>query len=505
MAYEDITPETFVLLGIANEAWNIKGALAELIDNSFGVGGATSVRVDYVRKSRCLTVIDDGDGIENITDLFQLGRTRGSGPQSISKYGQGGTRALLWLAGNEGEVLVATMRRADRTFTATTVDYGEIQRTNMWRIPVKPERLARPSNTPAALYGNGGGTYITLGLRPRKVWDDEAIRTELQRIYAPGIRQGRQIIWSVNGHDPKPLAAGKARPVQSRLTIELNGLTARGEVWYDSTASKDDSYIAICYGPREIVRATKCYGDYDGVGVGGYLELGDGWKHYLTTTKTEFHDQEMFDSLMLLMYRQLEPLLKRAASESDQIKLDLLGCSLAASIEGSFDVDVVATPTGGGGGGGPGPGPEPGPEPGPAPEPALEPDDTGEETKKERAGMQCRLAWLSNEKMSGRYIDIDHSNLDDDILLKVTLNLDIPHVIAAQDRRSPEREMLLQALVFAELSAYIDDELSEAEKKRVLRPNLRLKLEELGGTKGRRFLAATLLKNGAKSAQALAS
>jgi len=94
------TPKPAMLRSVQNERWNISGALAELLDNSFGPGrgNATAVTIFHDLTARTLTVLDNGRGMDAIGRLFQHGNSIGHSIGDIGEYGAGGTKALLWLA-----------------------------------------------------------------------------------------------------------------------------------------------------------------------------------------------------------------------------------------------------------------------------------------------------------------------------------------------------------------------------------------------------------------------
>lgn len=88
-----IAPKPMFLLSIANKTWDVKGAVSELVDNSFGAqrGAARHVEITYDIVKRVLTVFDDGQGMDDIVKAFRLGDSAGLGPDDIGRYGCGGT------------------------------------------------------------------------------------------------------------------------------------------------------------------------------------------------------------------------------------------------------------------------------------------------------------------------------------------------------------------------------------------------------------------------------
>jgi len=88
------TPKPAMLRSVQNERWNVTGALAELLDNSFGPGrgNATAVIIFHDLTARTLTVLDNGRGMDAIGRLFQHGNSIGHSIGDIGEYGAGERR-----------------------------------------------------------------------------------------------------------------------------------------------------------------------------------------------------------------------------------------------------------------------------------------------------------------------------------------------------------------------------------------------------------------------------
>src|SRR5262245_29785536 len=101
MSGYDTTPKPAFLLAMQNQKWSVSGALAELVDNSFGSGrgNADYCAIIHRQRQRVIEVLDNGQGMEYLGRIFQLGNTIGRAPGDIGRYGSGGTMAL---AGSSG-------------------------------------------------------------------------------------------------------------------------------------------------------------------------------------------------------------------------------------------------------------------------------------------------------------------------------------------------------------------------------------------------------------------
>lgn len=338
----DTTPKTEFLTGLASQKWNPAGALAELVDNSFGElrGNAKHVLITYDRRKSIITVLDDGVGMDHVGRLFQLGNTIGRGPNDIGKYGSGGTMAILWLP---TEVAVWTMRNRmvmhDRIVWKDHIGKKDFPQINdVW------ER-ASLRNTPTALLEQGHGTMIEMKLRPQRSIQADNIQRELQRIYAPGLRYGKVIKWltiAKGGRDylqtlsgePFELPEDPRRIVHFNLNVRHDEklLPVQGTVALTEGLPYSQSLVSIGFGHRVIFSTRECYASHDGEtsysgsGVGGWLDLGDGWQDYLSTTKDAINDDVLRTALMHHVFTKIEPLLKQ--TEEDRLSIILDGMSL---------------------------------------------------------------------------------------------------------------------------------------------------------------------------------
>src|SRR5215471_14537611 len=205
--------------------WKAEGAIAELVDNSFGPfrGDASEVIISYDSKARTLSVLDNGKGMDHIGRMFQGGNTGGTGIGDIGEFGAGGTLAVLWLADH---VDIATLR------------HGKVMRDSvLWKewIAAKSFKdlgvsddwdIATVNNCPAGLLAVGHGTMITMRLLHKRKIDAAKIRKELARLYSPGLRNGKSITWRTlqKGEliDEIKLTEALTRPPATAESLEFN-------------------------------------------------------------------------------------------------------------------------------------------------------------------------------------------------------------------------------------------------------------------------------------------
>jgi hypothetical protein len=69
-------PTARILLATRSRKWTVPETLYELIDNSFDEdsGNASEVHITWDRKTRVMSVLDNGAGMDDIADLFTLGK-----------------------------------------------------------------------------------------------------------------------------------------------------------------------------------------------------------------------------------------------------------------------------------------------------------------------------------------------------------------------------------------------------------------------------------------------
>jgi hypothetical protein len=333
------TPKPVMLRSVQNERWSVTGALAELIDNSFGSGrgNATAVTILHDIRARTVTVLDNGRGMDAIGRLFQHGNSIGHSIGDIGEYGAGGTKALLWLA---SKVSIWTLRdhkvQHDQVawsdwFSLKSFDDANV--SDEWYD-------ANGSNTPPELLAIGHGTLIRLHLLATRTFRTNNTIRDLARLYSTGLRKKRRISWitcrkgklddTTELTDPFAIPSESAKTVTFDFVIEHRGqhLPVYGRVTLDENTPQSDSRIQIGFGYRVIRGATECFQSRDGeekfagIGVSGWLDLGDGWQPYLSTTKDAIDDAPLFDALMNHVFQRIKPLLEEAEKKSFSLHFD---------------------------------------------------------------------------------------------------------------------------------------------------------------------------------------
>jgi hypothetical protein len=495
----DITPKLDYLLAIRNMDWDAKGAVSELVDNSLGEarGDASYVLIQWDSKTREVTVLDDGRGMDDVADLFQLGKTRGMSPRDIGKYGSGGTMACLWLG---SEVSVWTLR--DGQVASAQVAWSKLR--NWEDLSTEVWARASASNTPVALLSRGHGTLIRLKVPKAKRIVSDAIQKELAKRYAPGLRHGKLLRWETLGKKSGEVRLEAPQfltdPIDIRLDVKVHGkarpLTAEGQVGVRVGLGPSESKIEVGFGHRVIKRTSDCYSSpdgqqsYGGVGVTGWVDLGEGWQDFLTTTKTDFHDAQAWDSLMEHLFFELEPLLKQVEDENERYQLAEIALNLELSLQGAFQVDATIAANAND------PKYEWTKSDNDGEVPAIERKDDaetgvdgGEAALPKASGGSVRLEFKPQSDMAGCLCDPRITGKE----IRVFIDKDDACVKEARERKNPIQSMLLSALfVPAVCTAVL--ELSAKEQREILRPKMAAKLAEMDGSDRFAFLHGHVMR-----------
>jgi hypothetical protein len=495
----DVTSLPAELRAKQNAKWTVLGALAEIIDNIFGEkrGNAEIGYISYDPKSRTLTIWDNGQGTDHIGRMFQFGNTIGSGGFDPGVYGVGGKHGMLWLS---SKVTVWSLR--DGKVMYDTVTWRNWFTAPSWKnIGVSDEWIkATMTNTPAELLALKHGVMIKMQLLPKRKFHETRLIRELSKLYATGLRNGKQLIWrtvhkdelveEVELKDPFVAPAADADAITFNLIIEhivdeqVVHLPVQGAVYYQESTTQADSKIQVGYGFRTIRSVTECFrsGDgnekYSGLGISGWLDLGSEWRDCLTAHKDELDDELLFDKLMDYVFEQIKPLLKKSQRKTFSLEFEDLALGLQQAL--STKIGDVKVETGGKSGGR---NPDPKPiiphdPPGPAPDVwpmPKHPDGEGDKPTTKPPTLRITIVPTSDEQMEGHLcralISGDSINL--------FVNEDHPVVQQAMASK-PVNKMLMNQMLVDELAAEVVALPDEgAFINRLFRPVLAKSLNEM--------------------------
>jgi len=402
-------PTARILLTIRNRSWTAHQALAELVDNAFGEkrGRASHVRIAWSPKCRMLTILDDGQGMTDVLDLFTLGQGTESGGQDIGLYGVGGSEALLWLADyaevttlREGRV---SRGKADWAKCIERQQFPDIN--NRWRD-------ATVATCPTDLLELGHGTGIALRLRPRLQIHSELIQEKLSRLFAVALRTNRHITWTtlephVAMQHLHAWTPGELQDVCSGTVTLANGLAATFTAGRVDGLSIANSKLSVNYVYRQIKETTAGFGR-PVQGACGHVDLSGEWLRYLTTTKDDIQEdgREYETTLMAEIAKQLKPLVDQLAAAKRAKIFSNIRINLKQKLEHGFKVLAPRGRTGGSGSE-PGSGGEPRPRLPPRPQIHAAVVDILEVGDQDVNGVLCRA--IMTETGITAFVNKDHA------------------------------------------------------------------------------------------------
>lgn len=475
-------PRPIFLRALRAQKWQVSGALAELVDNSFGParGDATRCEIIHDPSKRRIWVLDNGKSMDGgIVRVFQLGNAIGMAPGDIGLYGSGGTMALLWLA----DVVKVWTLRKDGYVNYDSVDWIE-QIEVLEDFPNVSEtwERANQNNTPADLLAARHGTMIELHLSSGRTFYPSNVVRDLSELYAPARRLGRKLTWTTLGknggtqrlHDPfEELDPEHTVVIDGGLMVNnIDYLEVRGEIGLVPGLSREKSKVAIGYGPRVIFRTRDCFKSPDpsesfqAAGIAGYIDLRDGWQPYLTVTKDEIAHSEVRAALMSWLFHKIRPILKTAEETDLQLLLDGIAINLQTRLERG------ERRTGEKDAGGPIPGE------GHA-EINIDPDTgdvtSGPDKPRKNSIAQIQIIPLDDAAMDGRLCLTDTQ----DGRISVFVNSDHP-IIKEALKAQPVNRMALELLVTREIADLLEKD--EELRQKTFRPTERELIDSKGST-----------------------
>jgi hypothetical protein len=261
--------------------------------------------------------------------------------------------------------------------------------------------------------------------------------------------------------DPFAVPSENSKTVVFDLVLEHGDkhLPVHGKVTLDSDTPQSDSCIRIGFGYRVIRKATECFQSrdgeerYAGIGVSGWLDLGDGWQPYLSTTKDAIDDAPLFEALMGHVFEKIKTLLQEAEKKSFNLHLDNLAIGLERALNAKGGDVVVNVGLEFGrrrGDPNPDPDPQPGPPAGPVPEVQRPGDIPGEIEQTRPPSLAIAIIQTTDAQLKGALCEADIR--ENDII--VSVNQDHAYVQEALKAR-PIDAMALNGMIVNELAQAI--------------------------------------------------
>lgn len=301
-----IRPDAHILESMQSQTLSWPKRLAELIDNSLD---AQATRVSISFKGGCLSVIDDGIGIDDPTKVVRLGCHHRHGGQILGRYGIGAKDA--WLVTGpviEIDTVSCGVRRKLR------VDAREVAK-NDWNCD-------DPSEEPAEVER---GTSIVIHRRSDQRppnWKD--LTDTLGWIFAPALMSGKQIIYRDTN---TPLVPVLVPPLLNTVadSFALDGKQVEiniGVLPPGVRPKKPDFWIRHQH--RYILSSSIGTMGRCGGKLCGTISLGRGWK--LSKNKDDLIGDT--DELAQAIYSRISHLLDQCENDAEQIETNALKMEL---------------------------------------------------------------------------------------------------------------------------------------------------------------------------------
>lgn len=253
----------------------LKTALAECIDNSFDAD-AHHVDIFFERQGGklCLSVRDDGNGCDQLDAFLRIGEHYRSSTTRLGRFGVGAKDAMLWCGGLRSQVSISSVQGGVRRQVAISWE----------RFATDNGRVEFPDPEPAS--PGERGTALTVAPLLRTVPHGSYWKQLLQEIgylYAPAIREGRQITLARLG---RPEIVARWEPPQFEpgsisTTVTVGGRVADvycGIVKEGVPLPASRQGLTYWHRFRVIVPASAngC-GSYNVGRVCGFVKLHSGW------------------------------------------------------------------------------------------------------------------------------------------------------------------------------------------------------------------------------------
>jgi hypothetical protein len=324
--FMECPPYPSVMRALANQPFDWKTALGEMIDNALDAD-AKHVEILFDER-KALTIRDDGIGCAHPEAIVTLGDHRKHKTTKLGRYGVGATDAILWCGGERAKVSVRTIHAGSKL--SMIVDLEKYAASG-WK-------LERPTVEPADT--GETGTRITVSpVRQAPHGEDwNRLVREIGYIYAPALKAGAQITIKPpkRGARPIPVQRWSLPELESDhvdAIVTVGSRTARvycGIV--KSGASNPRAGLTYCHQFRVILPASShgC-GEFSIGNICGFVELDESWT--LAKNKTDIvGDRKDRDELEAEIYRLLRPMLERAEQIGSTLECEAFVANLSREL-----------------------------------------------------------------------------------------------------------------------------------------------------------------------------
>lgn len=314
----NLAPRGHYLQGLMRQKLQWPTILGELIDNCFDAA-AKNVTVQFTESM--LTIIDDGNGVEDVESLVRLGDHVEGDQTTLGVYGVGCKDA--WLScGNVFEI-ESVCRGVHKTAKYDAVELI----ANNW---IAPDPVEKASDKKPF-------TRLRFHLFEDRNIPGSTIIERLEWMFSPALASGRNIVFVRKEKETKLAAAViPERTGVIRETFLFEGKRVSIDIGMMEKREMQNGPFWLVFGHRVIAATSLGTGDYSAKGIGGCIVLDDQqWKPLLTKNKNDLDCDTTALGEMIL--QRIETLLMVAKEESDTFESELLLRSVEDMLNGSIN------------------------------------------------------------------------------------------------------------------------------------------------------------------------
>lgn len=320
----DLTPAPNFMGALQSDNMTLWDGISELVDNSLDAG---ATEIDIKINQQRIEVRDNGRGCDSIKRILRLGEYGERIGSTVSGYfGQGAATAAMAL----GRIIeIETI--ADRIKRSVKLDWNKQRESGSWVGPApKAEVTKEPSGTAIILSG------LKKPTAPKSI---TAVKTHIQRIFTPGIKNGCNIL--INGELIAPL---KFHPLHEAVEIEGEFEGRHYNLRFGTFKQSDakQSGFWVRFGHRYLLCADWNAGrEFICNRFHAQIELIDGTERWdRERQKRTFHEAEAFYEFI---FPEVQPMLERLQEEMNRIELSDLCAVMEQAIAMAFPGKVKAT------------------------------------------------------------------------------------------------------------------------------------------------------------------
>lgn len=295
-----------VFRSYANSRLTYPATFKELIDNALDQdANEITISVRNRGKNCDITIEDNGSGCDDLQRMVSPGVHHRTATTSAGMYGIGFTASACWITQNGTAQITTTKGGVKRS---ACVDYAQILETGDTSFEVTEKHSASPP-----------GMKIHFPKVGKTLYDPQRLGEELAFFYAIRLQEGIKITLAT-GEATKSLKPNLGPKL--RDTVQIKGMCGDKpfEGWFgiieDGERAKHG--MSVFWGHRLMTTTRDCCGDFNTSRVYGVLKLG--LEYVPNPMKDGFADEEEWALLMDAVYQQIEPVLQKSASESEDFE-----------------------------------------------------------------------------------------------------------------------------------------------------------------------------------------